>query len=124
MLLERHFSNLTNDLDPFQRGNIIYYCLSFEHGRHAGPQLESYEMRSRGKAEDQVHFVTDETRPFKREALASKVGWTIRIGKKIHDLRAAGGERFTFIFDPLPMHTFIRHLVEIRLKNHLKTKGR
>jgi Domain of unknown function (DUF4365) len=122
LLIERHFPELSAELDLFRDGNLILYCLSFEHRRHAGPQLEYYKLNSRAKLENNIRFYTNADRPFSRESLMGANGWTMRIGGKVYDLRAGGGEGLTFMFNPLPMHTFVRKLINDRIAELLKKK--
>lgn len=122
LLLDRYFSGIANDLSLFRDGNLLVYCLSFEHGRHAGPQLEYYQLRSRAQMPDEIDFWAESERPFEREALISLENWTFKIGRKIYDLRVTGGEKLDFMFQPLPMHTFIRELVKSRITDFFKEK--
>lgn len=124
LLVERHFPGMVKELDLFANGNLILYCLSFEHTIGYGPQLEYYIMQSRAKQPTEVRFCIDTDRPFTRESLIYNKGWTIRINRRVYDLRVSGGEKLAFMFEPLPMHSFTRHLLQEKLAAIIKEKLR
>jgi hypothetical protein len=124
LVIERYFPGLAKDLELFRDGNLLLYCLSFEHGRHAGPQLEYYKLRSHAKLPAEVRFCTSADRPFTRESLMDQEGWTMRINKKVYELHISGGEKVVFIFEPLPMHTFVRLLVKQGINAMLSKKAK